>query len=226
MSAERVFNPGGEKFLLAALEKIAAMPPRLTAAQLIDQFVEMRLLARRAIAYATTPLDCPGVKGMPFTHLFVGDPARCARCGLASSEYLGELSTNAETAAATESVAAVAGGEQDKSRIGICTPISQATQKGDGDRLIADLEELVAHDAMEDDIEKARVALRAAIKGDGADTPSSSEAREARDLILEARKMWWEIVESDGGECRHMGIVRELADHVERLLSHSSAKGK
>lgn len=87
---ERVFNPGGEKFLLAALEKIAAMPPRLLPSQLIDQFIEMRLLAKRAIAYATTPLDCPGVKGMPFTHLFIGDPPHCARCGLAQEDYLGE----------------------------------------------------------------------------------------------------------------------------------------
>lgn len=87
---ERAFNPGGEKFLLAALEKIAAMPPRLMPSQLIDQFVEMRILAKQAIAYATTPRDCPGVNGMPFTHLFVGDPPHCARCGLAQADYLGE----------------------------------------------------------------------------------------------------------------------------------------
>jgi hypothetical protein len=40
-----------------------------------------------------------------------------------------------------------------------------------------------------------------------------------RALILEARQMWWEIVSSDEGECRNMGIVRELADGVEALLS-------
>lgn len=34
---ERAFNRGGEEFLLAALEKIAAMPPRLMPSQLIDQ---------------------------------------------------------------------------------------------------------------------------------------------------------------------------------------------
>jgi hypothetical protein len=35
-------------------------------------------------------LDCPGVKGMPFTHLFIsreGQPAYCARCGLLEAEY-------------------------------------------------------------------------------------------------------------------------------------------
>jgi hypothetical protein len=43
------------------------------------------------------------------------------------------------------------------------------------------------------------------------------------DLVLEARKTWWEIVESDEGECRLMGIVRELADEVERLRATPSA---
>lgn len=53
------------------------------------------------------------------------------------------------------------------------------------------------------------------------------EAREAaKALILEARKTWWEIVESDEGECRLMGIVRELADQVECLLSSSGGGGK
>ena len=89
-SVERVMNHDGAAIMLAALEKIAAMPPRLTIAQLVDQFVEVRLVAKSAIAEATTPLDCPGVKGMPFTHLFIGDPAHCARCGLAESEYLGQ----------------------------------------------------------------------------------------------------------------------------------------
>ncbi len=33
------------------------------------------------------PLDCTGVKEMPFTHLFIGEPAQCARCGLMEAEY-------------------------------------------------------------------------------------------------------------------------------------------
>ena len=105
-ATERAFNKGGEKFLLAALEKIADMPPSLSVQTLVDQFVEMRVLARRAIAYATTPLDCPGVKGVPFTHLFVG--THCARCGLAQSDYLGELPpTDAEAFRAALSKAGV-----------------------------------------------------------------------------------------------------------------------
>lgn len=42
-------------------------------------------------------------------------------------------------------------------------------------------------------------------------------------LIHEARKCWWEIVELDEGECRMMGIIRELADAVEALQSRRSA---
>lgn len=44
------------------------------------------------------------------------------------------------------------------------------------------------------------------------------------DLVMEARKTWWEIVESDEGECRLMGIVRELADEVERLRAELAMK--
>lgn len=43
-----------------------------------------------AIAEPEGPLDCDGVKGMPFTHLFLshaGKPAYCARCGLLEAEY-------------------------------------------------------------------------------------------------------------------------------------------
>lgn len=39
---------------------------------------------------ALKPLDCPGVKGMPFAHLFIsreGEPAYCARCGLLEADY-------------------------------------------------------------------------------------------------------------------------------------------
>lgn len=41
-------------------------------------------------ADAEGPLDCPGVKGMPFTHLFLshrGEPPYCARCGLLEADY-------------------------------------------------------------------------------------------------------------------------------------------
>lgn len=43
-----------------------------------------------AIAEPDGPLDCSGVKGTPFTHLFVSHgrkPAYCARCGLMEADY-------------------------------------------------------------------------------------------------------------------------------------------
>jgi hypothetical protein len=68
------------------------------------------------------PLDCPGVKGMPFTRLFIshrGEPAYCARCGLLEADY--------------RQVAAVAGAEQDNAASSArCTHISPPT-KEDGE---------------------------------------------------------------------------------------------
>lgn len=84
MAALRDINPGGEQFLLTALEKIAAAKPELSA-------VQARQLAKQAIAYATTPRGCPGVKSVPFTHLFLEGRTSCARCGLSASDYLGSL---------------------------------------------------------------------------------------------------------------------------------------
>lgn len=58
-----------------------------------EAYVQQELRKLCAMIEAPLPeerLDCPGVKGMPFTHLFVSrgrKPSYCARCGLPETEY-------------------------------------------------------------------------------------------------------------------------------------------
>jgi hypothetical protein len=65
-----------------------------------EAYVQQEFRKLCALIEAPLPeerLDCPGVKGMPFTHLFIsrqGKPAYCARCGLLETEYKKESSAD------------------------------------------------------------------------------------------------------------------------------------
>lgn len=52
-----------------------------------SEFVAAARVMAEYLISLDPPLDCPGVKMMPFPHLFIGEPSHCARCGLLEADY-------------------------------------------------------------------------------------------------------------------------------------------
>lgn len=91
MSAEAQDRLGKLREISAAMAEDEGLWFRAETAA--EAYVQQELRKLCAMIEEPLPeerLDCPGVKGMPFTHLFVshgGKPAYCARCGLPETEY-------------------------------------------------------------------------------------------------------------------------------------------